>query len=93
MTLSPRIRPDFLLLHAAPTSLQCLEAFATEEGVQFCKSYSNILAKAAMEFPELPNLIASAFPSVLIADAVCACLDGTKSDTQELPLPNNLLDE
>lgn len=93
MTLSPRIRPDFLLLHTAPTSMQCLEAFATEEGVQFCKPYPNIVAKAAMEFPELPNLIASALPPGLIADAVCAVLDGTEMDTYELPLPGNLLDD
>lgn len=93
MTVSPRIRPDFLLLFTAPTSLQCLEAFATEEGVRFCKPYPNIVAKAAMEFPKLPDLIASALPPGLIADAVCARLDRVEMDTQELPLPDNLLDE
>lgn len=91
MPLSPRIRPDFLLLHDAPTALQCLEAFATEQGVEFCKPYPNILAKAAMEFPQLPELITSHIPPELIADSVCAALDGLVVDTKELPLPGNLL--
>ena len=91
MHLSPRIRPDFLLLHDAPTALQCLEAFATEQGVEFCKPYPNILAKAAMEFPQLPELVASHMPPELIADSVCAALDGLVVDTNELPLPSNLL--
>ena len=92
MPLSPRIRPDFLLLHDAPTALQCLEAFATEQGVEFCKPYPNILAKAAMEFPQLPELIASHMSPELIAYSVCAALDGVVVDTNELPLPGNLLD-
>ena len=92
MHLSPRIRPDFLLLHDAPTASQCLEAFATEQGVEFCKPYPNILAKAAMEFPQLPKLIASHMPSELIAYSVCAALDGVVVDTIDLPLPGNLLD-
>ena len=91
MPLSPRIRPDFLLLHDAPTALQCLEAFATKQGVEFCKPYPNILAKAAMEFPQLPELVASHMPPELIADSVCAALDGLVVDTNELPLPSNLL--
>ena len=91
MPLSPRIRPDFLLLHDAPTALQCLEAFATEQGVEFCKPYPNILVKAAMEFPQLPELVASHMPPELIADSVCAALDGLVVDTNELPLPSNLL--
>lgn len=91
MPLSPRIRPDLLLLHGAPTALQCLEAFATEQGVEFCKPYPNILAKAAMEFPQLPELIASHTPSELIAYSVCAALDGVVVDINELPLPGNLL--
>ena len=91
MPLSPRIRPDFLLLHDAPTALQCLEAFATEQGVEFCKPYPNILAKAAMEFPQLPELITSHIPPELIADSVCAALDGLVVDANELPLPSNLL--
>ena len=92
MHLSPRIRPDFLLLHDAPTASQCLEAFATEQGVEFCKPYPNILAKAAMEFPQLPELIASHMPPDLIAISVCVALDGTLTDTHEEPLPGNLLD-
>ena len=92
MPLSPRIRPDFLLLYDAPTPLQCLEAFATEQGVEFCKPYPNILAKAAMEFPQLPELIASHMSPELIAYSVCAALDGVVVDTNDLPLPGNLLD-
>ena len=93
MPLSPRIRPDFLLLHAAPTALQCLEAFASEQGVEFCKPYPNILAKAAMEFPLLPELISNHMPPELIAYSVCAALDGVVVDTHECTLPDNLLDE
>lgn len=92
MSLSPRTRADFLLLYSAPTPRQCLETYATAEGVEFCKPYSNILAKAAMEFPKLPELIASPLPPELIADAVCAVLDGVVMATHELPLPDNLLD-
>ena len=93
MPLSPRIRPDYLLLHDALTARQCLEAFATEQGVEFCKPYPNIAAKAALEFPQLLELIANGMPSELIAYRVCAALDGVVVDTNELPLPSNLLDE
>ena len=92
MPLSPRIRPDFLLLYEAPTPLQCLEAFATTEGVEFCKPYPNLVAKAATEFRRLPELIASQMPPELIAYSVCAAMDGVLVDTRELPLPSNLLD-
>ena len=93
MPLSPRIRPDFLLLHPTPTPRQCLEAMATAEGVDFCKPYRNIVNKAAIEFPKLPELIASHMSPDLIAYSVCAALDGVVVDTNELQLPSNLLDE
>lgn len=92
MPLSPRIRPDFLLLLDDPTPRQCLEAFATEQGVEFCKPYPNIAAKAAQEFPQLLELIANGMPSELIAYRVCAALDGVVVDTRALPLPDNLLE-
>ena len=92
MTLSPRIRGDYLLLHQTPTPRQCLEAYATAQGVDFCLPYPNILAKAAMEFPELPEFFANHLPPELIAYRVCAILDGVLVDTCELPLPSNLLD-
>ena len=92
LPLSPRIRPDFLLLHDEPTPLQCLEAFATEQGVEFCKPYPNIAAKAALEFPQLLELIANGMPSELIAYRVCAALDGVVVDARALPLPDNLLE-
>ena len=92
MLPSPRIRPDHLLLYSKPTPQQCLEAYATEAGVEFCKPYPNILAKAAIEFPRLPELIASHMPPDLIAISVCAALDGVVEDTHEEPLPGNLLD-
>jgi branched-subunit amino acid transport protein AzlD len=65
---------------------------ATSEGVEFCRPYPNILAKAAKEFPQLPELFASYMPPELIAHSVCAALDGVVVDTRELPLPANLLD-
>ncbi len=40
-----------LMTHAR----QCLEAFATEQGVELCKPYPNIAAKAAQEFPSYWN--------------------------------------
>ena len=61
--------------------------------MRFCKPYSNMVAKAAIEFPKLSDLLETAWPSGLIADAVCAVLDGVEIDTHELPLPDNLLDE
>ena len=75
MPLSPRIRPDFLLLHPTPTPRQCLEAMATAEGVDFCKPYRNIVSKAAMELPELPHLV-TALPPDMVAHRVCMALDG-----------------
>jgi len=92
MPLSPRIRPDFLLLLDDPTPRQCLEAFATEKGVEFCKPYPNIAAKAALEFPQLLELIANGMPSELIAYRVCTVLDRVVVDARELPLPGNLLE-
>lgn len=92
MPLSPRIRPDYLLLYPAPTPQQCLEAYATEEGVAFCTPYLNILRKAATVLPELPQLIATLPPEV-VAGKVCAVLDGIPADTREVPLPDNLLGE
>lgn len=75
MSLSPRIRPDFLLLHPVPTPRQCLEAMATAEGVDFCKPYPNIISKAAIELPELLHLVTALSP-VLVAHRVCMALDG-----------------
>ncbi len=92
MPLSPRIRPDYLLLHDALTARQCLEAVATDPGVEFCKPYPNIAAKAALEFPQLLELIANGMPSELIAYRVCTVLDRVVVDARELPLPGNLLE-
>ena len=93
MSLSPRIRPDFLLLHPVPTPRQCLEAMATAEGVDFCKPYPNIIVKAAIELPDLPHLIA-ALPPDLVAYRVCMALDGiqTENPADGLSL-DGLLDE
>ena len=46
LIFSARVRPDYLLLNDVLTARQCLEAFATEKGVEFCKPYPNIAAKA-----------------------------------------------
>jgi len=60
--------------------------------VGYYKTYPNILAKAAIEFPQLRELVASYMPPELIAYSVCAALDGIVVDARELPLPDNLLD-
>lgn len=93
MSLSPRTRADYLLLYPTPTPRQCLEAYATAEGVEFCKPFPNILAKAQTQYPQLREIIASHMPHELIAHCVCAALDGVEVDTSEIPLPKNLLDE
>lgn len=92
MSPSPRIRPDYLLLYLAPTARQCLEAYAAEDGVEFCAPYPNILAKAETLMPKLSQLIASLPPS-LVACAVCAALDGIETETEDLPLPEGLSGE
>jgi hypothetical protein len=48
---------------------------ATEEGVDFCLPYRNIVSKAALELPELPDLLTSLSPA-LVAHRVCMALDG-----------------
>ena len=53
--------------------------------MRFCKPYLNIVVKAAMEFPKLPDLIASAFPPGFIADAVCARLDKVERTRMSYP--------
>lgn len=92
MTLSPRTRPDYLLLYAAPTARRCLEAYATEHGVTFCAPYPNILAKAETLMPMLRQLVAS-LPPDLVAAAVGAALDGFEIEKDALPLPDGILDE
>ena len=75
MSLSPRIRADYLLLIDSPTPRQCLEAFATTEGVEWLGAYANIVNKASMELPNLPQLLANLTPD-LVALLVGQCLDG-----------------
>jgi hypothetical protein len=73
MTLSPRIRADFLLLIEKPTGRECLSAFATESGVELCRDFANIVSKASVEFPELRNIIA--LPAEFVAGQVIEFLD------------------
>ncbi|KJA10528.1 hypothetical protein RP29_11005 [Acidovorax temperans] len=61
--------------------------------MEFCRPYPNILAKAAIEFPQLPNLIALHLPPEMIADGVCAVLDGFVMNMDELPLPSDFMDD
>lgn len=82
MSFSPRIRPDFLLLHPTPTPRQCLEALATAEGVDFCKPYPNIIIKAAIELPELLHLVRVLSP-MLVAHRVCMALDGIQIENPD----------
>lgn len=75
MPLSPRIRADFLLMIANPTARQCLESFATVQGVAMCTTFSNIVAKASTVFPGLPQLL-DALPPEFVAYQVNQFLDG-----------------
>jgi len=75
MTLSPRIRADYLLRIDGPTPLQCLEAFATTQGVEWLGTFANIVDKAAIELPALPKLLANLTPD-LVALYVGQFLDG-----------------
>lgn len=82
MTLSPRIRADYLLLIDSPTRRQCLEAFATTEGVEWLGTFANVVAKASMELPNLPQLLANMTPD-LVALYVGQWLDGKHAVAQE----------
>ena len=75
MSLSPRLRADYLLL-GTPTPQRCLEAFATVDGASMYAGYPNIVARAATVFTELPALIDAALPAELIAARVSQFLDG-----------------
>jgi hypothetical protein len=75
VNLSPRVRADYLLLIDTPTPRQCLEAFVTESGVQWCVGYQCVVDKAAVELPELPTLLKS-LPPFLVAARVTEFLDG-----------------
>ncbi len=82
MTLSPRIRADYLLLIASPTQRQCLEAFATTEGVEWLGTFANIVDKASTALPNLPQLLANMTPD-LVALYVGQWLDGKHSVAPE----------
>ncbi len=78
MTLSPRDRADYLLLIEKPTHRQCLEAFATESGVELCRQFPNIVARASTEFPELSTLIET-LSAEFVAIQVGLFLDGGRN--------------
>jgi hypothetical protein len=73
MTLSPRDRGDYLLLIKKPTNRQCLEAFATESGIELCRQYPNIVFKASVELPELNDYLD--LPVEFVASQVRQFLD------------------
>ena len=75
MSLSPRLRADYLLL-GTPTAQRCLEAFATVDGAGMYAAYPNIVNMAATVFTELPAMIESCLPPELIAFQVGRFLDG-----------------
>ena len=75
MSLSPRLRADYLLL-GTPTAQRCLEAFATVEGAHTYATYPNIVSQAATVFTELSSLIDASIPAELIAIRVTQFLDG-----------------
>lgn len=94
MNLSPRVRADYLLLIDAPKPRQCLEAFATESGVQWCVGYQCVVDKATFELPELPTLLKS-LPPFLVAVHVTEFLDGAAGalDSSESWAIAGLLDD
>ena len=75
MSLSPRLRADYLLL-GIPTEQRCLEAFATIDGASQYAAYPNIVRRAATVFTGLPALIDGRLPPELIAIQVSRFLDG-----------------
>lgn len=75
MSLSPRLRADYLLL-GTPTAQRCLEAFATADGASIYAGYPNIVDRAATVFTELPAMIETCLPPELIAFQVGRFLDG-----------------
>lgn len=75
MSLSPRLRADYLLL-GNPTEQRCLEAFATANGAIQYTAYPNIVRKAAKVFTGLPALIDAGLLPELIAIQVGRFLDG-----------------
>ena len=82
MPPSPRIRADYILLIDSPTPRQCLEAFASIEGVEWLGTLANVVAKASMELPNLPELLANMTPD-LVALYVGQWLDGKHAVAQE----------
>jgi len=87
MPPSPRIRADFLLLFDCPTRWECLQAFATESGTEFCRPYANILKRAASELPELPALM-DALTVDLVAFRATQFLEGGRQPlTTDASLP------
>jgi hypothetical protein len=92
MTLSPRDRADYLLLIEKPTNRQCLEAFATESGVELCRQFANIVTKASTELPELKIILE--LPAELVAIQVGVFLDGCRVpiDTSEPVTIDGLFD-
>jgi hypothetical protein len=76
MKLSPRDRADYLLLIEKPTNRECLEAFATESGVELCRQFPNIVNKASVELPELISILE--LPAELVAIQVGVFLDGCR---------------
>ncbi len=91
MKLSPRVRADYLLLIDAPKPRQCLEAFATESGVDWCVKYGCVVEKATLALPELPDLLRSLTP-MLVAEHVTGFLDGASNTGDRLEI-SGLLDD
>ena len=79
MSLSPRLRADYLLV-GTPTAQRCLEAFATADGAGTYVRYPNIVNRAATVFTELPAMIECCLPPELIAFQVGRFLDSGYSD-------------
>lgn len=89
--LSPRVRADYLLLIDAPKPRQCLEAFSTESGVDWCVKYGCVVEKATLELPALPELLKS-LPPMLVAVYVTGFLDGASGTGDTLEI-SGLLDD
>ena len=75
--LDPAERWDFLLTIPHPTDRECLQAFATPDGVTALAGFPNVVKRAAKVAPDLPLWIEK-MPPGLVVDGVVSVLQGAR---------------